>query len=389
MRSIGRRYSYLFIGQYLFLGMQLPFFPGWLDAAGFSGAAIGMMTGIALILRLIGGPLIAWWAEGQADQRRVLWAVTGVMAAAAGLMLYVPYQWAISILTIIMLFAFGCLVPLSDSALLRADRAGQVTYGKIRSVGSVAFIIANVAGGMVVARFGDIASLSWMIIAALVTFLVTLILPKTAIAERGVEMAGRLAPPDISEAKKLIGSPPFLYMMLAAGCIQGGHATYYYFSELHWSEQGFSAETIGWLWTVGVIAEIALLYFAKQVTEKIGPTRLIALGAIGTILRWPLTGLSPELHYLFPLQLLHALTFGCCYLGSVEYIRRYVPENLVNTSMVLVSTVGVGAITAIGAMIAGLVFDSHHPLMAYLVMSAMGGVALILTLLLAREQQAT
>lgn len=376
MRSHGTKYSTLFVGQYLFLGMQLPFFPGWLDAAGFTGQDIGLVTGIALILRLVLGPLVAIWAERQHDQRLALWLVTGLLAGSALFLPFVPLKLLISILTISMLFAFGCLVPLSDAALLRADIAGTVTYGRIRSVGSAAFVVANLAGGILVTRFGDPAAVWSMAVFALMAFGASFLLPDTRFRERADALTERLKPPSREDVRLLVAAPAFLLILLATGLIQGAHAVYYYFSELHWSALGYSPFFIGCLWTVGVLAEILLLYFARHITARISPILLIALGAAGAAIRWPLTGLSPPPAILILLQMSHALTFAATYLGGVEFVRRAVPGNLTNTAMTLVSAVGVGAITGIASVAAGAIFDRHEPLAAYALMSLMALAAL-------------
>src|SRR5262249_34141478 len=62
----------------------------------------------------------------------------------------------------------------------------------------------------------------------------------------------------LAGAAKLAHSPSFLLFLLAASMIQASHALYYAFGTLHWRAQGFADGTIGALWALGVIAEIAL-----------------------------------------------------------------------------------------------------------------------------------
>lgn len=376
MAHYAKKYSLLLTGQFLFLGVQLPFLPGWMAEVGFTERDIGLLMGVSLVLRVLLGPFLAWWAERQHDQRRMLWAVAGLLAVCASLLLIAQPLWAYSLWIILMLFSFGCLVPLSDSALLRADKADHVNYGQVRGFGSFAFIIANLLGGVVITRYGDGATVVWMALAGWATILAIFLLPQSVQQAQGDRVAQRLEPPRLADVQVLIASPSFLLMLLASGLVQGAHATYYYFSELHWSALGYRSDLIGILWTVGVLAEIGLLLIGRRLCARFGAVRLIAMGAVAAAIRWPLTGLSPPLWGLVMLQLLHAFTFATTYLGSVEFIRRAVPENLINTSMTLVSTIGIGAITGIAAMAAGFVFQPDAPFAAYAMMGGMGLAAL-------------
>ena len=124
-QASAHRYTGFYIAQFLFLGVQLPFFPGWLDAQGFSAEEIGWLSGGALILRLLLGAGVAWWAERLTDQRKVLQLVAGLMFVASAGLLLTDQKWLLALLAVLMLFSFGCLVPLSDTAVLRADPPGS------------------------------------------------------------------------------------------------------------------------------------------------------------------------------------------------------------------------------------------------------------------------
>ncbi|MCI5043946.1 MAG: MFS transporter [Aquisalinus sp.] len=385
LRNPATLYTALYVGQFLFLGVQLPFFPGWLEAQGITAGMIGLVMGGSLILRLVLGPIVAWWAESQSDQRKALMAVAGMMAMSSILLLIPQPIWSICILTILAIWAFGCLVPLSDTAVMRADKAGQVNYGQSRGAGSLAFIVANLAGGVLIASHGDNVSVVWMAIAASLTLLVVVILPRRTVESSQDVEAGTIVRPHLSEAMRLFRSRSFILMLIAVGLTQGTHAAYYYFSELHWSALGYRSDLIGILWTLGVLAEIIVLYKGRSFIRRLGPVAMISIGAFGAIIRWPLTGLSPPLPVLVGLQLLHALTFAMTYLGSVEFIARAVPSGLSNTSMTIVSTLGVGALTGLAAIFVGFVFTAEAPLPAYLLMGGMGAVGFIASLLLSRR----
>ena len=371
-------YAALYACQFGFLGVQLPYFAKWLEGQGLGAAAIGYLGFAALLLRLLFAPPLAFRAEGMADARTPTRIASAALALAA-LTLLVPLPRAgVVAAAMSLLFLFGLAVPLADAVVLRADRAGQLQFGRVRGVGSFAFIVGTLAGGAVIGLFGYEATVVWMAGAGGLLFLSALALPP---APPPVD-ADR---PTAREAVALFRSRSFLLMLFATGLIQGSHATLYTFSALHWPALGYSSTTIGMLWTIGVLVEIAVLYWGRALLRRVDPALLIAIGGATALIRWPLTGLSPPLWAVFLLQLGHAGTFTATYLGGVEFISRAVPERYQATAMTVVSTLGIGAMTGLATAIAGEVFVETRPVAAYGLMAGMGAAGLVLALALRRR----
>lgn len=371
------RFTALYAAQFLFFGVQLPFFSGWLAARGFEPQAIGLITGASLMLRLVLAPVIAVWADHETDQRRPVRVLTLVMFAGALALLLAEAKSAIAVAGVVMMWAFGALIPVTDVAALRADRAGHLQYGRARAAGSTAFILANLAGGAVIAMTSIEAAVIWLAAAALAAAIVARGLPDLPELHGG-------RPSSWAEAPRLLSRPVFLVLLAATGLTQGAHAAYYGFSILHWTALGYSAGLIGVLWATGVAAEIGLLYFARSVARRFGPVRLISIGAVGAAVRWALTATDPTLPWLFAVQMLHALTFAATYLGTIEFIDAAVPKRLHNTAMTVSSTTGVGAATGLATIAAGWLYAQGGAAAAYGLMSAMAVAGLGFSLLLAR-----
>lgn len=375
------RHQFLFSGfyssQFILLGVQLPFLSAWLATRDFSAPEIGWITGAALAARLALGPFVAYWADRQADQRRAIRLVSALFAAGAAGLWVADEKILIGVCVALVHWAFGLLVPLSDSATLQADRADQLNYGQTRAVGSLAFLMTTIIGGYFLSRYGINLSVKIMAAAGAATLVLSMFLPPRPVAMDGVSSNWRDAP-------RLLRSKNFLLMVAAAGLVQGAHAVYYAFSILRWSEIGYSPTLVGALWAVAVMAEILLLTRARRFAARLSPALMIALGGLGAAVRWSLTAMEPPVYILFAVQLLHALTFAAAYLGAIEFIDRAVPRKLVNTAMTLTSTTGVGAITGGATIAAGYVFHGEGAAAAYFMMAAMGALAFVLSMALAR-----
>jgi len=258
-----------------------------------------------------------------------------------------------------------------------ADGAGRIDYGRARSAGSAAFVVANLLGGAAIARYGDAATAAWIVGASSLIFLAALALPDLKALHGGKPSSWR-------EAPRLLSRPLFLLLLLSAGLTQGAHAAYYGFSILHWTSLGLSPGLVGVLWATGVVAEVGLIYKGGVLMRRIGPTLLIAVGAGAAVGRWLLTASEPALPILFFAQTLHALTFGATFLGALAFVRRTTPTRLQNTAMTLLSTTGVGAATGLATVAAGMLYDRAGAPAAYLLMAGMAAVSLAGALLLRR-----
>ena len=188
----------------------------------------------------------------------------------------------------------------------------------------------------------------------------------------------------LRDALALVRSPVFLIFLFATSATQGAHALYYAFGTLHWQSLGIGPVVIGLLWSIGVVFEIALFAVSRAVVTMLGPTRLILIAAIASIVRWSVIALNPPLAVLFAVQSLHALTFGAAHLGAVHFISEAVPERLSATAQ------GLYAATAAGLFMGGLLLASG-PLyaalgsQAFLVMGGLGVAATVAALILVRQ----
>src|SRR3546814_10848843 len=99
---------------------------------------------------------------------------------------------------------------------------------------------------------------------------------------------------------------------------------------------------IGLLWAEGVIAEVLLFACGAKVVQRLGPARMLLLGALAGVVRWTLLAASTDLAVLFAAQALHAFTFGAAHLGAIAFIARAAPAGLSATAQTLYTTLAMG-----------------------------------------------
>jgi PPP family 3-phenylpropionic acid transporter len=132
----------------------------------------------------------------------------------------------------------------------------------------------------------------------------------------------------------------------------------------------------GYVWIVGPIAEIPVLFFSGALIRRTGVRRLFAIGCAAAAVRLIGTALAPGVLWVLLLQLLHAGTFGAFYVASVHYLQQLVPSDMKQSAMAIFNAVSFGLAAIVGNAIGGVVV--YH--LGYRVMYASFGTIAIAAL---------
>ncbi len=361
------------------MGVLLPFLPRWLAVErGLEGAQIGAVLALAQLARIGTGPIIAFWGDGAADRRVPLRVLSGLAIAAYAAFFFLAHDfWSLLGFGFVALTLTQSMVPFIEAATLRATMDGRMSYGIARGIGSSVFIAGNIIGGFAIARFGLEAVVAWML-----STLVLCALSSWFGLERDPapgDVTARSASARMAGIGALLRRRRYVILILACGLIQAAHAFYYGFSTLVWREQGVAAETIGLLWAFGTATEVAFLWNLPLIERRISSQTLILMAAVGAVVRWAAFGFEPSVPMLWPLQMLHALTFAAAHVGAMRLIYREAPELGAGVAQTLYAALS-GGILLGGAMFAsGLLYDSVGA-RGYWMMAAMAGLGGLIAL---------
>jgi PPP family 3-phenylpropionic acid transporter len=361
-------------------GAHLPYWPVWLAEWGLTEAEIGTYLGFGLVLRVVGSTVLPALADRFAARR----AVISVAALAAGMMflfhLTIDTRPMLLAATLATAFATAPLVPLGEALGVRSAAMHGFAYAHARAVGSLAFLVMSVGLGALIGRMGPGVVL-WVVALNFV-----------ALAVLGVVHPGGGAPPGagldrskLREAVGLLAQPVFLTFAVASSIGQASHAVFYVYGTLSWVGQGIDPGVIGLLWATGVVAEIGLMVGpGRRLVGWIGPAGAMMLaGAVG-VLRWGLMSLEPPLALLWPIQCLHAVTFGLGHLGAMAFVAAAIPPRLQASAQGLYGG-GIGGLAiALATLAASGINAAFGAASAYWLAAAMSGVGLLAALRLRR-----
>jgi MFS transporter, PPP family, 3-phenylpropionic acid transporter len=213
----------------------------------------------------------------------------------------------------------------------------------------------------------------WLLFGSLV------IVAAVSLTLRPIALDGGSAEKVGAAAGKLLLSPGFWTVTGGASLIQASHAVYYGFSVLDWRAKGLDAASIGGLWGLAVIAEIALFAVSARFPQRIGSLGLLGVGAFGAMLRWGVMSFDPPLTLLPMLQLLHAFSFGATHLGSMQLLARLAPARQFATAQGDFATV-LALVMAGGMALSGVLYADlgDRAYMAMALAAALGGAFVLL-----------
>jgi PPP family 3-phenylpropionic acid transporter len=265
-------------------------------------------------------------------------------------------------------------VPLADTVTLDAAAAGRADFGRVRALGSVAFIAGTLLGAAVLQSFGPPGIPAMVALSMLLTAGVTLGLreaPGVRVRTRGLAFV-------------LLRRPGMALLILASGLVQGSHALFYVLSTVHWRAAGLPPGMIGVLWSVGVACEILLLSFAGRLLRAMRPERLGAVAAAAAMLRWAGTAITTDPGPLLLLQALHALSFAGMLLAVLQLVQRLVPPEAAATGQALQAALGPGLAMLVLTLASGPLYRALGG-GAFLAMAAVAAGGLVAVLVLSQR----
>ncbi|OXE36548.1 MAG: MFS transporter, partial [Phenylobacterium zucineum] len=277
---LGLFYAAIYVGN----GASTPYMPVWFHHRGLTGGQIGLILSAPMLARMVTAPLLGLWADSFKLRRTSLMLMGLATAGCYALMAPPLGFWGWFTLWLVAGSLFAAMPPLTDVIILNRARLEGFNYGWPQGMGSVAFILANIAMGAILTRHSPELVLVWMVGAALLAATgARLLLPADPVASEGghANASDRRA-----GLMDLIRDPDFMLVVVSAGLIQSAHAFYYGFASLSWKAQGVPETLTGWLWAAGVIVEVVFLWFMEPWRRQMGPRNLLVLGGVAGLIRW-------------------------------------------------------------------------------------------------------
>ena len=367
---LGLFYAALFVGT----GASSPYIPVWFASRGLSGAEIGLILSAPMLARALTAPAIAMWADSFALRRTPL-ILMGLATALAYGLLAAPFgfAWWFGI-WFLANTVLSTMIPLTDVIVFRRAGRDGFNYGWPRGIGSVAFIVANVVVGALLARYSPELVLVWITAAAMLAAAAARgLLPPDPVREGGA--ASRLSE-RLAGLGELLTDRNFMLAVVAVGLIQSGHAFYYSFSTLSWKQQGLPESATGLFWGLAVAVEVGFMWFMEPWRRRIGPRNLLVIGGLAALVRWSVLAFAPPLWLLLAMQALHTFTYAATFLASLQLVEKLSTPANASAAQTINSALSGGLLMGAATIGSGWLFDLVGA-KGYLAMAAMSALGLI------------
>lgn len=333
------------------LGLILPFWSVYLDAVGFSASEIGALVGAMLGLKIIAPYL---WGQ-LADRLGRRLPIIRLAALLAGLSFAaVPAFdrfWPLLGVVIVFAFFWNAALPQFEVITFNHLREQADRYGQIRVWGSVGFIMASVGVGAWIEQVG-VQVLPYAVAVAMLVLAAVAMMVREPSAQ---------TTHDPGPMWQTLRQPMVAGLLLTCALMQLSHGPYYGFYSLYVRSHGHGEGLIGWLWALGVVAEILTFLLAPVWLRRIGPRQLMLAALAIAALRWVLLALFAEsLGMLVFIQCLHMASFGLYHAVGVFLINRVFLGRQQGRGQALYSAISLGLGGALGSVLGGMIWD-HGP----------------------------
>jgi PPP family 3-phenylpropionic acid transporter len=164
------------------------------------------------------------------------------------------------------------------------------------------------------------------------------------------------------------------------------HGAYYTFFSIFLEDQGYSRSFVGWMWALGVLAEVILFIFVYRLFDRFEAYQLFAVSLLITALRWVLLAeFADYTTVLWLSQLLHAASFGLFHASAIHLIHDWFPGSLQGRGQALYAGLSFGLGGAIGSVLSGYLWELTTAATSFLTMSAIAFVGWLISITLIKK----
>ncbi|RZG91002.1 MFS transporter [Acinetobacter pittii] len=345
--TITARLSGFYFFYYSIVGTFMPYWNLYLQDQGFNYQEIGVLSSIAIVTRFF-APLVWGWIADKSGKRMLLVRIATWMESCIWLAIFIVPNTFQSVALLMLIFSFfqnAILAQFEGVTLFWLDDQKAKLYGKIRKWGSVGFIVGVFTIGAIL----EIVHISMLPILLLIIASLAFIWSFTIREPDSAPTSQKHLEPLLPVLKR----PTVAAFFAIEFILLFSHAPFYSFYSNFLKSLNFSTTEIGFLWAMGVFAEIFMFSIASKIFQRFSWRSLVIVCLLVTSIRWMLVAVFS--HYfigqLFA-QCLHAFSFGLFHLIAMRVIFQNFSAGQQGRGQALYSTMwGLGV--AFGSVLAG------------------------------------
>jgi PPP family 3-phenylpropionic acid transporter len=344
------KYKIYFFFQYLVMGVTGPYLAVFLYEKGYSGAQIGLLLGAMPITILIFQPLWSYLSDVFNTRKRLLFfGSIGAGMAALGLG-YAPSFWLAFVCAVLLAAMQAPLMPISNALVLDYLEETQKPddYSLIRLWGSLAFAVSSMLiGGLFIDQL--LTYFVWLV--AVLYFLQAGL--SLTLSEWGLEYSHS----DFKSLDFLTKNPSFAVFLLGSVFLGATINVVLNYQTLFLQFLGASSWMVGSTIALQALVEIPMMAAIPFLLKRFSMRRMIFIGAMVLPIRWFSYIFIKNPNWVLPTQILHSVAVVGFMVIGVSFIDKHISPKWRATGQGLYNAAMSGIGAALGAGLAGVIFD--------------------------------
>ncbi len=342
---------------YAFIGMFAPYWSLYLKSIHFDAIEIAVLLSVQPVMRMLAPNLWGWLAD-HSGKRLLVVQVAATLSAVCYLGVFLTTSfWGMLLVLCLMSFFWSASMPLVEATTLSYLGKHSARYGRIRSWGSVGFIMTVVGLG----HAFDYIAIAWLLWAGLVCEIGILIfsrqIPHTEVVAHHT---------DSQPVKQIVLQRRVLVLFGACFLMSVAHGPYYTFYSIYLVEHGYAKSSVGGLWALGVICEIAVFFIMPWLFNRYGYTRILLASFACAVARFLMIGWCVDfIVVLLIAQILHAATFGAYHAASVGLVHEFFKGRHQSKGQALFGSFTYGAGGMVGGLASGPIWQHYGATVLY------------------------
>ena len=343
------RLSAYYFFYFSFVGAFSPYFALYLQSIALSATDIALLMSLMQLMRVLAPNLWGWLAE-KLGMRIAIVRLSALASLAGFSVFFMTTEFAgLFAAMALMAFFWSAALPLIEGLAFAHLGEASHRYGSIRVWVSVGFIVAVLALGHSLDHL-PIEAVLWVT----ATILVGIVLcsffvpeaPRPPVQRETASFGDTLRRPEV---QALFGA---CFLMSAA------HGALYVFYSIFLVDIGYDKALVGWMWTLGVVAEIIVFMLMPRITQRFSLRAILLFAFACAVARFLMIGWGAgSLAVLLVAQVLHGATFGAYHAAAIAVVNQWFPGRLQSHGQALYGSISFGAGGMLGGLLSGYTWD--------------------------------
>jgi PPP family 3-phenylpropionic acid transporter len=359
----------------------MPFLVLLYQELNFTGAQIGLLTGLPQLIILFAAPFWTNVADRRHLHRLVMSLGIGISIAAIITLKSMTLFSAVFLIILIFNFFLAPVSPLIDSATISMLGEDKGIYGRIRMGGTIGWgLIAPIAGALVDHYGLKISFWGYSVFMLINLFVVQNIVHESTSYTQSSNIGIRYF---FTNRRWLI----FLFSAFLGGL---GSLTVTSYLFPYMAEMGSTKYMMGIATLIATITEFPVFFLANRLVKRFTPQGLFVLSLVFVGIRsfvfaWVTTPTA-----VLVVQAFGGMIFPAMWSAGVAYADEQAPAGLKSTAQGLFGAISFGFGSAVGGLIGGMLLESVGGRGMFFVFGIiiLGGLAVVETIkrILPREE---